>query len=234
MSFHVRMPHGDNPMRVSIDTRKTSDAASQPFLLLTRSQHPAAEDTGPVTYDSLAADSVRHHGPFEENTAHAPLNPDGSRATVGKTHMTEQTGATKLEPAFNAEERLDKEESKFGPTQYHPPGDEHRALSPYGNDPPTGNHAAPSYVEPLIHNPGAMKPHGKNIREGGFDVDDRANASFTSDVGSKRDPARVAEYQTVKKDSQNINELSEAPRPFQEPNHHQAQPYDVLGSDASA
>ena len=37
------------------------------------------------------------------------------------------------------------------------------------------------------------KPHGKNITEGGFDSDDKNNASFTSEIGSENDPGRKAE-----------------------------------------
>ena len=52
--------------------------------------------------------------------------------------------------------------------------------------------AAPSYINDVTGNLGSTKPKGKNLREGGFDPSD-PNASFTSDIGSRKDPGRGAE-----------------------------------------
>ena len=38
------------------------------------------------------------------------------------------------------------------------------------------------------------KPKGTNLQEGGFDSDERNNASFHSDIGTENDPSREAEY----------------------------------------
>lgn len=53
--------------------------------------------------------------------------------------------------------------------------------------------AAPSYVEPIVHNPGDTTPKGKNLREGGFDSNDRNNASWNQEIGSRKDSGRLAE-----------------------------------------
>jgi hypothetical protein len=50
---------------------------------------------------------------------------------------------------------------------------------------------APSYVN--SQGKDTHGPHGKNIHEGGFKSDDKHNASFTSDIGDKNDPGRLAE-----------------------------------------
>lgn len=52
---------------------------------------------------------------------------------------------------------------------------------------------APNYVMPVVRNIGSTKPKGMNIKEGGFDSNDNNNASFTSEIGSQKDPGRVAE-----------------------------------------
>lgn len=55
---------------------------------------------------------------------------------------------------------------------------------------------APGYVAGIESEPAQNgKPKGKNITEGGFDDDPSKNASFTSDIGDKNDPGRLAEEQ---------------------------------------
>jgi hypothetical protein len=41
-------------------------------------------------------------------------------------------------------------------------------------------------------NPGELRPKGKNITEGGFD-DSAPNASFNQEIGTSKDPGRLAE-----------------------------------------
>ncbi|KAL2004117.1 hypothetical protein VTN02DRAFT_6581 [Thermoascus thermophilus] len=52
---------------------------------------------------------------------------------------------------------------------------------------------APNYITPVLRNGRDEKPNGTNIREGGFDSNDNNNASFRSEIGSQKDPGRVAE-----------------------------------------
>ncbi|KAI4164308.1 MAG: hypothetical protein LQ342_001954 [Letrouitia transgressa] len=55
---------------------------------------------------------------------------------------------------------------------------------------------APGYAAGVKSEPAQTgKPKGKNITEGGFDDDPSKNASFTSDIGDKNDPGRLAEQQ---------------------------------------
>jgi hypothetical protein len=50
---------------------------------------------------------------------------------------------------------------------------------------------APSYVTSQFVDEGG--PKGKNLKEGGFESIDQNNASFTSEIGGKNDPGRLAE-----------------------------------------
>lgn len=52
---------------------------------------------------------------------------------------------------------------------------------------------APNYVLPVVNDLSDKKPKGNNISEGGFDSDDRKNASWNTDIGTNDDPGRVAE-----------------------------------------
>lgn len=61
----------------------------------------------------------------------------------------------------------------------------------------TGNHenvtGGYAGAAELARAPGELKPKGKNITEGGFDSN-APNASFNNaEIGSKKDPGRVAE-----------------------------------------
>lgn len=49
-------------------------------------------------------------------------------------------------------------------------------------------------------------PKGKNLTEGGFESEDGTNASFTSEIGSKNDPGRLAEekFQRGNADAANV------------------------------
>jgi hypothetical protein len=50
---------------------------------------------------------------------------------------------------------------------------------------------APSYVNSQYKDHGG--PHGKNLTEGGFESDDRKNASFNQEIGTNNNPGRLAE-----------------------------------------
>lgn len=55
---------------------------------------------------------------------------------------------------------------------------------------PSSNFATGQEGKHLGRPPG---PKGVNLQEGGFDSDDRKNASFTADIGTENDPGRQAE-----------------------------------------
>jgi hypothetical protein len=50
---------------------------------------------------------------------------------------------------------------------------------------------APSYVDSQFVD--VRGPKGKNLTEGGFESNDKNNASFNSEIGSKNDPGRATE-----------------------------------------
>jgi hypothetical protein len=89
---------------------------------------------------------------------------------------------------------------------------------------------APSYIASTQHlNTG--KPKGKNLTEGGFDDDDRWNASLSSDIGTNNDPGRAAEL-NFEKVNANTTAASASTMPKQ--NRNTDTPYNVLSSEASA
>ena len=61
---------------------------------------------------------------------------------------------------------------------------------------------APTYIASQYVNPGL--PKGKNLKEGGFDSDDKNNASFNSDIGTENDPGRAAEVNFQKTATSNV------------------------------
>ena len=88
--------------------------------------------------------------------------------------------------------------------------------------------AAPGYIGSVVSNAGQTgKPKGKNITEGGFDEGDDKNASFTSDIGDKDDPGRLAENEMQRKTQSSSG--STAPR--QKMGESDGSQYDVLDTD---
>jgi hypothetical protein len=87
---------------------------------------------------------------------------------------------------------------------------------------------APSYVSSQYVDPG--RPKGKNITEGGFDSDDSKNASWNSDIGTKKDPGRLAE---AKFQRENAEAGFDAGMPRQK-GVSGDNPYDDLGGDTQA
>ncbi|KAI9678006.1 MAG: hypothetical protein M1817_005950 [Caeruleum heppii] len=72
---------------------------------------------------------------------------------------------------------------------------------------------APTYVEAdVIDPPYNSKPKGANLQEGGFDDDASKNASFTSNIGDKNDPGRVAENNFQRQTLQSATDTSGGPR----------------------
>lgn len=68
---------------------------------------------------------------------------------------------------------------------------------------------APNYVVSQYVNGGL--PKGKNLTEGGFTDDDGKNASFTSEIGSKDDPGRLAE-EKFQRENADVAENAGMPR----------------------
>ncbi|KAL8638617.1 MAG: hypothetical protein Q9228_004250 [Teloschistes exilis] len=174
-------------------------------------QNPIREGAGAVASDSLAAESSRAGGAFSENRNSEPLAVSGSSSTF---NTTDTSGATKLAPAPDAAEREAKEAwrevpdeargNSTGDDEYKPsglrggaaPGTEDGSSNTSNEAQTSSSNAAqaPGYVSSVVSQPSLTgKPHGKNITEGGFESDDKNNASFNNpEVGGENDPGRAA------------------------------------------
>lgn len=192
------LPHGHR------STKVTNDPASQ---------QPIEEPSGPVASDSLAAESVRHGGAFSENRGAEPMGVSGNKSTLNTTNTS---AATELPPASEGALREDRQRQEKYPEalggQGNFPGAHHSGYAggPTAAKKEMGMNAgeystasgsgrskfdggqAPSYVNDITPGYQHTKPAGRNIHEGGFDADDKNNASFNSEIGSDQDPGRAA------------------------------------------
>jgi hypothetical protein len=73
---------------------------------------------------------------------------------------------------------------------------------------PTGAYAGSSE---LARDPSELKPKGNNITEGGFDAS-APNASGTTEIGTDKDPGRVAEQNFALRDAQPGADAGAGPR----------------------
>ncbi|KAF2214851.1 hypothetical protein CERZMDRAFT_82755 [Cercospora zeae-maydis SCOH1-5] len=132
--------------------------------------NPKNEGPGTVTSDSLAAESINAGGSFAENSSSRGPSAQPSYSTT--TNTTDTSNATKLDSASSGSAR----------------GTETIQLGGAGASSGGGNIGADghsSYAQSVA------QPRGQSLREGGFDSG-APNASFTTDIGGKNDPGRVA------------------------------------------
>lgn len=167
--------------------------------------NPKNENPGVVTSDSLAAESIQEGGSFAANSDSRGPSDQPSYSTTANN--TDTSNATRLDPAPDAEARLASEawdetaqlnagsrlgkSAGIGPTYNTPSGGDQGGFNDVTNqqDYGSGNAApAPGYV--AASGDFNAQPKGKNLQEGGFDSD-APNASFTTDIGGKKDPGRV-------------------------------------------
>jgi len=160
------------------------------------------EGAGSVASDSLAADSDRAGGGFSSNRNGEPLGVSGKSSNFANEDVS---GARRLDPASDAEARMAQddwaEEKKLGAARTPYPdatGGQSKGLAVQnteGSYSTGGNSSsaetAPSYVNSQFVD--RSGPKGDNLTEGGFESDDKNNASFHSEIGSKNDPGRLAE-----------------------------------------
>ncbi|KAJ5578341.1 uncharacterized protein N7459_007305 [Penicillium hispanicum] len=180
------------------------------------SQQPIEEPSGPIANDSLAAESVRKGGAFNENRGAEPMGVSGSQSTL---NTTDTSAASTLPSAPVGGLREDRQRQEKYPEALGGQGDfpgAHLPQSGYTGGPTAtkqemGMHCghsnasgsgyrseynagqAPSYTQDIADGYQHKKPHGQNVREGGFSTDASKNASFNSEIGSKMDPGRAAE-----------------------------------------
>jgi hypothetical protein len=157
------------------------------------------EGAGAIASDFLAAESTREGGKFGDNRNSEPQGVAGANSTFANTNTS---GATQLDPAPDAEARSPDSgpyPSSLGGQAKdlaveNTSGSSDTALGGTSSD-----CVAPSYINSQFLDGG--RPKGKNLTEGGFDSDDRKNASFTSEIGSKDDPGRLAEEKFVRENA---------------------------------
>ncbi|RAK70942.1 uncharacterized protein BO72DRAFT_393187, partial [Aspergillus fijiensis CBS 313.89] len=178
-----------------------------------RYEQPINEPSGPVTNDSLAAESATKGGAYAQNRGAQPMGVDGKNSTVTNT---DTSSARKIDP--NHRDTQDKYPEALG-GQGNFPG-AHLPESGYtggstaakqelglnkgeysaaasGQQHGSGYQGgvagvAPSYVHDVLDNLGNTKPKGTNLKEGDI-PDDAPNASYTTDIGSENDPGRLAQ-----------------------------------------
>ena len=143
-----------------------------------------------VVSDSLAAESTREGGEFSENRNTQPVGAKGSTPTSANTNTS---GATKLDPAQDAEAREanSKKQTKISSSSSSTEKKSEGFRAPGTSGGSEHSHAgvAPSYVNSQFVDHG--KPKGKFLIE-----DDELhgkNASFNNEIGTKNDPGRLAE-----------------------------------------
>lgn len=170
------------------------------------------EGAGAVASDSLAAESTRSGGAFSENRDSEPLGVSGSNSTFANT---DTSGASTLGPAPDAEARGDAGTESYprsvgGQAKDLAVEDTSRLGESRGSGGSIAG-VAPNYVASQYVDGGL--PKGKNLTEGGFEDGDDKNASFTSEIGSKNDPGRLAEQKFQR---QNADAAEDAGMPRQQ------------------
>jgi len=101
------------------------------------------EGAGAVASDSLAADSSRAGGGFSENRNSDPLSVSGSNSTL---NTTDTSGATKLDPAPDAQEREAKSAWQETSDSAKGPGGVKYAEGAGGQGDFSGHHSQQGYV----------------------------------------------------------------------------------------
>ena len=142
-----------------------------------------------VTSDSVAAESIRGGGSFAANAdSRGPMD-QPSHST--NTNTTDTSGATRLDPAPDAEARKASEEWSENAQMNAGLGlGKEAGRGPTWNT-TSGEGDATNRAAGGGGSEGVDKPKGENLTEGGFDAD-APNASFTTDIGGEDDPGRAA------------------------------------------
>ncbi|OKL64486.1 hypothetical protein UA08_00876 [Talaromyces atroroseus] len=218
---------------------------------------PVQEGPGAVANDSLAGESVRQGGAFSQNPNSEPLSVSGSNSTFNNTDTSgANTLPSAARASDRKEDRKDRYPDALGGQGDYPGA--HLPESGYvggstqaKRDLGVGGHqhqynvseaggstgyrsahnggTAPSYVTPVVQNVGNTKPNGKNITEGGFNDSPNRNASWKSDIGTKKDSGRLAESKFQK-----TNAESGANAGYTNPTVDVSQPYGNLQPDQRA
>ena len=145
---------------------------------------PQNENPGMVTSDSLAAESIQAGGSFAANSdARGPMDQPSYSTT---TNTADVSNATRLDPAVDAEARQASEEWNENAQLNAGIG-----LGKDAGRGPTWNIPSNSTNQGGDDARGGDWPKGKDLNEGGFDSD-APNASYSTEIGTKKDPGREA------------------------------------------
>lgn len=132
-----------------------------------------------MTSDSLAAESITSGGQFAVNSDARGPSSQPSHSTT--TNNTDTSNAIQLDPAPDAEARQASE--GWNETA------QLNASRSLNQDSSTATGASISDFT-------NQQPKGRNLQEGGFDSN-APNASFNTDISSRKDPGRAALSQFV-------------------------------------
>ncbi|KAI9931913.1 hypothetical protein ASPWEDRAFT_27803 [Aspergillus wentii DTO 134E9] len=206
-------------------TKVTNDPAAN---------NPITEASGPVTNDSLAAESATKGGAFSQNRGAEPLGVSGGQSTF-KT--TDTSAATKLPsaPVGSAREDLNRQdkypEALGGQGDY--PG-AHLSQSGYVGGPTAAKqelrqeHEYSASQKPSQPSQATGSGYGRGDE---FPNDPKYNASFNSDIGSRNDPGRGAENKFSSTNYERGLDAGQGPRQKGVDNQ---QPYEALQRDQRA
>ncbi|EEP79726.1 predicted protein [Uncinocarpus reesii 1704] len=152
------------------------------------------------------------------------MDVEGGKSTLANQNTS---GAKVLRSAQNAEQRLESEDTSRKPSRT-------QATTTGSPAATSGGHAdvAPSYIDPGL-GPGTQKPKGKNLKEGGFDDDPSQNVSFGTDIGTEKDPGRLAENKFAGKNAENPQEAA-LPSGGKGSSKKGEQPYGILQPEEEA
>lgn len=179
-------------------------------------RNPIQEAVGTVTSDSLAAESLKSGGDFGAGNPKAAVSPQPSASTT--TNNTDTSSAKKLDAAVDAQAREAEQgwneeriiasskglgkESGVGPTynsigsSVNSSGDSRTvATAGSGGEDGVQGNIAPTAAYAAHGETG--RPKGSGIIE---DPDLKGRTKF-GEIGTKNDPARVAELEFAKKDA---------------------------------
>ncbi|CAI7614064.1 unnamed protein product [Penicillium glandicola] len=230
-SVSTRAPHTFNvwftaTTIVNRGTKVTSDP---------RTEQRIEEPSGPITNDSLAAESIRQGGGFSGNRGAEAMGVSGNQSTVKNVNTS---ASIKLPSAPFGALRQDRHEEQKYPEcvvgQGNFPGT-HLDNTGYSG----GSTAAKKEMGIKAGEYSTASSSGggsqsneviSNIEKGGFPPDDAENASFKSELGSGQDPGRDAIRQFQHSNAHSANESARAHQKDMDTHT----PYEHLQSDQRA
>lgn len=161
-----------------------------------RTQQRIEEASGPITNDSLAAESIRQGGGFSGNRGAEAMGMSGIQSTVTNTNTS---ASIKLPSTPFGAQRQDRHEEQKYPEcvvgQGNFPGT-HMDNSGYAGGSTAAKKEmgikAGEYSAASGSGGGSQFNEVTDIQAGGLPSDDVKNVSFNSEIGSNQDPGRDA------------------------------------------